>query len=440
MEMIDRSMEPRRVADNPAELLYLFEMVPCQRCGTRSSGTFDDWIRENGDPRLTTYIEKCKSCGCLRHVKGWVRNGHPSAPRYTVTLAGPSQVIEPREFLDEITRVSPVLDLDPAKLSVEEWIMRERESTHGLTCANELVKFLIESENSIPNRLLTPEGLADKKGRPEQYTRAYVTEMQKAFLAMDVAFKADAKRFGVEYEKVYPPAMGELSRDTLMAQDQWWRSGRVGPPPLTLKHQKFQKLRDRGFAGCDLDDIVFDHCFAAYVNFKEAKLKDVKFLTCNVQSSMIERANLEGVIVEDSWLHRLDSDGARVNRSRFVRTSFALASLDSSLWEDVAFEQCDFLATGFVGTTLRRCTFTPGTYMGINEEWKLLGKTNGAIFEDCDLREVKLHGRDLSGATFTRCKLAGATGAPRAAEGLVLQDCDLSRDKFLSALAAPVTT
>ena len=375
----------------------------------------------------------------MRVARGWVGQDDEAAPRYQVTLKGPSQVIEPREFLDEIVRVKPVLELRPPALGVEDWIARERESTHGLTCANELLKFLVDDGASIPDRLLTPEGLADKRRRPDQYTRAYITEMQKAFLAMDAAFKADAPRFSIDYRKLHPAPVGELSRDTFLAQDKWWRSGRVGPPPLTLKHQKFQKLRDLFFQGCDLEDIVFDHCFAASVRFNEALLKQVTFLRCNLQSTHFTGAKIENALVEDSWLDRLRCDGARVAVSRFLRSDFALAGIDASVWEDVVFDACSFLAADFAGTTLRRCTFTPGTFMGVSERWQHLGKTNGAVFEDCDLRGVKLDGRDLSGATFIRCKLAGATGAPRAHEGLVLQDCDLSRDEFLAALFAPET-
>jgi hypothetical protein len=289
-------------------------------------------------------------------------------------------------LLDELERLRSVLDIVPSTLDVETYLPMERLNTHGLTCANELLKFFVDDETAIPDRLLTPERLADKRRRPDQYTRAYITEMQKAFLAMDAAFKADAPRFSIEYRKLHPAPVGELSRDTLLAHEKWWRGGRVGPPPLTLKHQKFQKLRDLGFEGCDLEDIVFDHCFAACVQFVAASLKQVTFLKCNLQGTSITDAKIENTVVEDSWL--------------------------------------------------TRCMFTPGTHMGAPQKYLHAGQTNGAVFEDCDLRGVKLDGRDLSGATFIRCKLAGATGAPRASEGLVLQDCDLSRDEFLAALTA----
>jgi uncharacterized protein YjbI with pentapeptide repeats len=60
--------------------------------------------------------------------------------------------------------------------------------------------------------------------------------------------------------------------------------------------------------------------------------------------------------------------------------------------------------------------------------------TVGVRFEDCDLRETDWAGRDLSGATFTRCKLMGAHGAPKAAAGCIVEDCDLDEAGFFARL------
>ena len=70
MELIDRSAEPRRVADNYRELLYLFAMVPCQGCGSRATRRgFEDCQVQPPPPccRLTSSLAnnvgKCESPG-----------------------------------------------------------------------------------------------------------------------------------------------------------------------------------------------------------------------------------------------------------------------------------------------------------------------------------------------------------------------------------------
>jgi hypothetical protein len=63
----------------------------------------------------------------------------------------------------------------------------------------------------------------------------------------------------------------------------------------------------------------------------------------------------------------------------------------------------------------------------------------GALFEDCDFRGACFSHANLRGTSFLRCKLAGAHGQPRATEGMVLTDCDLSREELLRQLPRSFT-
>ena len=50
------------------------------------------------------------------------------------------------------------------------------------------------------------------------------------------------------------------------------------------------------------------------------------------------------------------------------------------------------------------------------------------MFEDCDLRFTRWDGRDVSGATFVRCKLHGISGVPVGMENVHVEDPNLSVD------------
>ena len=72
------------------------------------------------------------------------------------------------------------------------------------------------------------------------------------------------------------------------------------------------------------------------------------------------------------------------------------------------------------------CTFRKADFRLITQGIKCT--TRGAVFEDCDLRLTRWDGRDLTGATFIRCKLAGITGVPAAVANVRIEDPDLSVD------------
>jgi uncharacterized protein YjbI with pentapeptide repeats len=59
--------------------------------------------------------------------------------------------------------------------------------------------------------------------------------------------------------------------------------------------------------------------------------------------------------------------------------------------------------------------------------------TTRARFERCDLRDSRWHARDLRGAVFIDCKLAGITGTPASIESVTIENADLTESEIREA-------
>jgi uncharacterized protein YjbI with pentapeptide repeats len=152
--------------------------------------------------------------------------------------------------------------------------------------------------------------------------------------------------------------------------------------------------------------------------FRNATLKNPSFTTSVLNFVKFTGATITNGVFKDSELYRVD--------------------WNSSIVENTVFDTCLMRDSKLAGATFKHCDFR-GNFLGISDRYDH-GTTTGARFEDCDFRRTGWHNRDLSGATFIRCKFAGAVGSPRAHDGLVLQDCDMTRDEFLAMLAAHTST
>jgi uncharacterized protein YjbI with pentapeptide repeats len=139
--------------------------------------------------------------------------------------------------------------------------------------------------------------------------------------------------------------------------------------------------------------------------------------------------------LEDSYLNLVSFIGAKVTHCAFTNCEMFRSKWVNAVVHETTFRRTKLHDARFDGATFTHCTFS-GNYIGVTVQFSELATTLGARFEDCDFRETGWHQRDLSGATFARCQFAGSGQMPRAWDGLVLEDCDMSRDEFLAMLAA----
>ena len=125
-------------------------------------------------------------------------------------------------------------------------------------------------------------------------------------------------------------------------------------------------------------------------------------------------AELVDVELERAQLSSLSLDNARIVRGSFAAAVMHIAKLPSAKIESTVFDGAQLQRSDMRGADFGR---EPG---GAD------ATTAGARFERCDLRETTWEGRDLSGASFIRCKLGAMTGRPAAIAGVTISEPDLS--------------
>jgi uncharacterized protein YjbI with pentapeptide repeats len=439
-------VRPRRIAQTTREMAFALSLRPCGTCGEfqrdpmqfRSTGPAYDETREH----VQYWTEcLCPGCGSKRQLVSWtVPNPSVGSLRFHLIGAVHSQIIEPWQFMSELDRLGPMLHSTPADLSWQPYRVSLRALERALTCAIELRKFVVPGQSDLLESEYTDAGRAHRAAHPDRYTATTVQASHDFLTALYETHMVEIPRIVKESEAAAGPPkirVGDLNRDTIRAHNEWLARGKVGSGQLGLAHQRF---RDKTLYGNTLLDIRFEHVVFEKTNlnytsfdkselftveFIECALQSAKFITssvehstfagCNINLADFARASISDCLVRDSELARSNWKDAKVKRSSFERVLFHDAILN-----DVEMRACN----------LR------GNFIGATKQFGDLATTVGARFEDCDFRETGWHGRDLSGATFVRCQFAGSGGSPRAHVGLVLDDCDMSREEFLAMLAA----
>jgi len=91
----------------------------------------------------------------------------------------PSQIIRPGQFLAELVRLLPTLHDDPRRIEWADYSAHYDRAQRAGTAAIELMKFLPESADTIPDDLLNADDRARRARHSEQYSRAWL-ERQRA--------------------------------------------------------------------------------------------------------------------------------------------------------------------------------------------------------------------------------------------------------------------
>ncbi len=168
------------------------------------------------------------------------------------------------------------------------------------------------------------------------------------------------------------------------------------------------------FEGAEMRQVTWEESRLAMARFEQALLTKAHFFECDMLGARFYSMHLEEGLFEACVLERTIWTGARCDRATFLRCELLDMRLD-----DAVFTRCDFR----------------GHSLGATEAFAYLATTKNARFEDCDFRNTDWLGRDLSYATFVRCKLEGASGRPRESEGVTLEDCDVTANELRKMLA-----
>lgn len=426
-EVIDLRTEAKGCrARNLLELVFIFTLRPCRACGSYDPDL--DFRRKEGgmlsSPPETAEYSVWKRCSTCRNWRQIIAHTvpDPDVPSDPATLGGegPSQIISREDFLRELERLLPDIADDPTTLPYKLWRKASDSLSQALICANELARFPLQ-ENDGP------------------LGRSAVTERQNHLRELSLRYDEDTERYAAEEAAAEGQKMpiGDLNRHAVIAHDLWHGRGQVGEGRMVLKHQLFIGRKIPALPGSFWDDVKLVEGNANLSSFEGAEMHQTTWEESQLQMSRFERA-----LLTKARFVECDMTGARFYSMHLEEGIFDECGLEGAIWtasrcDRVTFLRCDLLDMTFDEAVFTRCDFHRHS-LGATERFAYLATSKGAHFEECDLRDVRWTGRDLSHATFVRCKLAGAHGHPRASEGLVLKDCDVTLDELRRMWKAPL--
>jgi uncharacterized protein YjbI with pentapeptide repeats len=435
-------VSPRRVAQTLVEMDFALSLLPCSECGAyerdpRKYGTWAHPLEDDAHNSLYTSYCKCPGCHEQRQLVSWTVNNPPISCSW-LHLVGdsPSQIIEPWQFVTEIDRLRQTISLAPAELKWKTFYSNSDELDRALLCANELRKFIVEGEYVIAQGEYTERGRAHRAANQHRYQSTEVVAIHAELESLNARYIEEVPRIHTEElaEKGPPKVpVGNLDRDAMMAHEAWLARGRTGDGRLILKHQDIVDTNMPHVEGALFEGVKFSGVRAFANSFAKSEILDVTFERSNLQTSNLKEAKVETSTFVGCNINLVHFDGATINKSKFsqcelARTRWLKAVVTASSFDDVMFHDAKLDGIKMSACDLR------GNYFGASNNAQMATTVN-ARFEDCDFRGTGWRGRDLSGATFIRCKFAGSRGVPRAHSGLSLRDCDVTLAEFLTMLA-----
>lgn len=419
-----RDTTPR--ARNVFEMQFAASLVPCPHCGSTEPVQLD----ASGGGDLWSLRGPCPRCRQQR-THTFATEGRPlghKLPRGHLGDARPSQVIRVGQFMAEYDRVIPRVRERPEELEPLAWRAGTEALDRAITCVTELLKFVPAGTKIIPDTLLTDDERRDRAARRERYTQAWLQGELDRLRALYDRYVADAPRIWALEKKgrTGPPPQGAIDRDALRAHADWVQRGRTGAGRLEVVGYDARGLGLGGaqFADALLERVILDRANLNSARMQGATLRDVSVREANCTSIQLHGATLVRGTFERSALALASFDGAVIDE-----TSFRDSNLDRSAWTGArvtaaSFELATFGNARIQDVRFRGCTFTNADFRPMTAGFD--APTAGALFEDCDLRGTRWAGRDVSNATFVRCKFGGASGTPAAMTNVTIEDPDLS--------------
>jgi uncharacterized protein YjbI with pentapeptide repeats len=424
--------EPMPRARTTAEMVFAASLVACPYCHTTEPAALD----LIGSGTSWSLTGACIRCGA-RRSHAWQTEGHPvhgARPMRQLGDERPSQIIRVGQFMGELDRLLPLV-VEPAQLEPTQWRAVLAASERALTCLFELLKFVPASMDAIPDTGLTDAERRDHAARPERYRKTWLQGELDHLLAVRGRYGEDAPRIWALEQRDETPSRGAIDRQSLMAHQAWVRNGRRGDGRLDVVGVSAHGLRLGGALceGAYLERVIFDGALLGGARMTDCELRDVSFLDANCTSLDLTRARIVG-----GTFARCALALAVLVDATIEGTSFADANLDRSQWRGAVttgacFDHATFGNSWLDGGCFRGCTFVQADFRRLTAG--IRATTAGARFEDCDLRGTRWEDRDLTGATFVRCKLASIVGRPSSVVNVTIEDPDLSPDGDGSAIA-----
>jgi uncharacterized protein YjbI with pentapeptide repeats len=414
-------------ARSATEMTFAASLDPCPSCKTMEPpklelyGAGTSWAVRGSCPRCETKREY-----------GWETEGNPNQATVLPRQLGderPSAIIPVGKLIGELDRILPFVREQPEALKPIEWRASLAAIDRAITCLYELQKFVPQGMQIIPDTKLTDAERKDRSARRERFQRAWMQNELDRLLTLAKRYATDAPRVWKLEEPAQPtPAKGAIDRESLNAHEQWVRAGRKGPGRLDVVGYDARGLRYGGvlFEGARLERVNFGRALLDAARMADVELVDVnaddaictslKLTRAKLAGGSFVRANLDLAVFDEAAIDETTFDDAHLDRSQWIGARVTAASFDRAVFGNTRFD----------GGRFTGCTFRKADLRLLTSGIKCT--TANAVFEDCDLRFTRWDGRDVSGATFIRCKLHGISGAPVGVDSVHVEDPDLSVD------------
>lgn len=422
-------------ARTTVEMQFAASLLPCPHCGTMEPTQLD--LIGSGDS--WSLVGACSQCHA-RRAHAWRTEGHPLHGKYQPFHLGderPSQIVRIGQFVRELDRLLPLVADDPTQLDHRPWRASLAALHRARTCLLELLKFVPANMQIVPDTKLADDERRDRTARPHRYRRPALQAELDRLVALHQRYIDDAPRIWALEEQASPqtPARGAIDRETLQAHETWLRAGRQGDGRLDVVGAWAKQARLGGvrFTGARLERVDFRRAVLQGADMTDCELVDLCAVEAACTSLVVARATIIAGTFERSDLRLAVFDGASIER-----TAFTGADLDRSTWRgavatDASFHRAVLGNAWLDDGTFRRCDFRDADFRLLTQG--IRATTAAAVFEDCDLRGTRWDGRDLSGATFVRCRLAGIAGRCSAIANVRIEAADVSPEGDGSRIA-----
>lgn len=422
-----QTKDTRPKARSATEMLFAASLDPCPSCKTMEPpklelfGAGTSWSVRGSCPRCETKREY-----------GWETEGNPNQAAVQPRQLGdarPSAIIPVGRFIAELDRILPFVREQPGKLQPIEWRASLAAVDRAITCLYELLKFVPQGMQIIPDTKLGEAERKDRSARRERFQRAWMQGELDRLLGIAKRYATDAPRVWKLEESAQPaPAKGAVDRDALMAHEKWVRAGRKGPGRLEAVGYDARGLRFGGvlFQGARLERVNFERALLDAARMMDCELVDItandaictslNLTRATLNGGSFLRANLDLAVFDEAAIDETTFDDAHIDRSQWIGARVTAASFDRAIFGNTRFD----------GGRFTGCTFRKADMRLLERGIKCT--TANAVFEDCDLRFTRWDDRDVTGATFIRCKFHGVTGKPFGVGKVHVEDPDLSVD------------
>ena len=383
-------------ARTTAEMDYFVSLEVCPKCRQPIDPASLE-IYGGGD--AWTLSGPCKHCDETLGFPFKTRGNPIEGPHAYGSLGnGTSEIIPPRAFAAEIERLLPLTRFEPSTLGLDEWRANNDIITRVELSVTELAKFLPDGAYAIPGA--------------EGYTSAWISSVRDRYRTLTEAVVADKPRINklaAEADVKRPKGIDWIEREPLQAHEQWVERGKKGKGRLVLvdaKHEGMNIGRGVELSGAQFFDVDLPDVYLVDVKLIGAELTNARFVRGRLYGAELNGAKIKGGSFKGADLKTAELVGTTLEGTDCSETE-----LDHSEWKGatavgVRFERAVFGEANLDKATFRGCDFRNADFSAEDPA------STKARFENCDLRDSKWDGRDLSGAVFSGCKLAGISGKP----------------------------